>query len=127
MQTTPDISGAMPLERARQIVTAINHRAFFAMGISDKSASLEGVTLIDMIEAKARVEKENDAPPVDGKKAFTIVPDDRLIAAAYALEHYDGDKSAVAVVPGRDMFGEPCRKALGVVQLAGLRDPEGEE
>ncbi|MCA1490127.1 hypothetical protein I6F11_04235 [Ensifer sp. NBAIM29] len=123
-ESTP---GLMELDRALWIVKAINQRALFAMGIAEKVDSLEGVSLSQMIAAKDRVEFENAmARPVDGKRTVHVVPADRLIAAAYALEHYDGDESAVAVIPGRDMFGAPCRKALGVVQLDGLRDAEGD-
>ncbi|MBD9539957.1 hypothetical protein IB276_10890 [Ensifer sp. ENS04] len=118
----------MALDRAVWIVNAINQRALFAMGIAEKVDSLEGITLSQMIEAKDRVELENaTSKTVDGMRRLYVVPAERLIAAAYALDHFDGDDTAIAVVPGRDMFGEPCRKALGVVQLAGLSDPEAEE
>lgn len=80
----------MTPERAREIVAAIADRSFMAMGISDKSPSLEGVSLVDMLEAATVVEQANrEAKTVDGMRTFHVVPDDRLIAAVYALEHYD--------------------------------------
>ncbi|WP_331373809.1 hypothetical protein [Sinorhizobium chiapasense] len=125
MKSTPE---PMPLDRALAIVRAINQRAFFAMGIADKVDALTEISLRDMITATDRVRQaDGEAPSDGGKRTFHVVPDDRLIAAAYALEHYDGDDSAVVVMPGRNMFGEPCRKALGVVLLDGLSDPESEE
>jgi len=121
-------SDLMELDRAIAIVKAINQRCFCAMGIADKVDSLDGVSLSQMLAAKDRLQLESaTSRSVDGVRRFYTVPDDRLIAAAYALQHYDGDDNAIVVVPGRDMFGEPCRKALGVVQLEGLTDQEGEE
>lgn len=103
-------------ERALSIVRAINDRCFFAMGISETVGSLEGVSLADMLEAKRLVEQRNEnAAYVDGKRTINVVPDDRLIAAAYTLEHYRPDNEAIAVVPTREWPFD--RRALGVVGL----------
>ncbi|MGK9200455.1 hypothetical protein [Sinorhizobium meliloti] len=128
MTSVSQSSDLMELDRAIAIVKAIYQRCICATDVVEKVNSLEGVSLSQMLAAKDRLQLENaTSRSVDGVRRFYTVPDDRLIAAAYALEHYDGDENAIVVVPGRDMFGEPCRKALGVVQLEGLTDEEGEE
>lgn len=96
----------MELARAIKIVAAINDRAMFTMGMVEKVRSLEGVSLAEMIEAKTLVEAGDDKP---------IIPDDRLIAAAYCAEHYDVDMGGIIVLPGED---ESERKVLAVLSVA---------
>ena len=113
----------MTPERAQEIVSAINDRAFFSMGMAEKIGSIDGVSLAEMIEAKAIVEAGNAAAPYeDGKRTIRVVPDDRLIAAAYALEHYRPSNEAIVVIPTREWPYD--RRALGVV---GLEPGQGAE
>lgn len=117
----------MNFERAREIVDAINDRAFYQMGLVESVGSLDGVTLAEMIEAKQVVEARNEAERErlereHGSATIRVVPDDRLIAAAYALDHYAPNNEAVVLVPtGEWPFN---RRALAVV---GLEPGDGED
>ncbi|MRX32776.1 hypothetical protein [Aminobacter sp. MDW-2] len=114
---------AMDVQRANAIVKAINQRAFFAMGIAETVDTLEGVTLADMLEAKEIVQAANKAAAsIDGKTELRVVPDDRLIAAAYTLEHYWPDNEAIVVVPTHQWPYN--RRALGVVGLEPSKETE---
>jgi hypothetical protein len=112
----------MTLERAQEIVSAINDRCLFAMGLVEpaKVGSLKDVSLADMLAAKAEVEAENarvaaHAREHGGSYSIRTIPADRLIAAAYALEHFRPDNEAVAVIPTTEWPYN--RRALGVVGL----------
>jgi len=111
----------MTPERAREIVSAINDRCFFTMKLVESPKSLAGVTLAEMLEAKTIVEAENDAAEsVNGSYTIKMVPDDRLIAAAYCMEHYPVSDEAILVMPTsrRERFWhETERKALAIVPL----------
>lgn len=113
----------MTRERAHEIVGAINDRCFVTMGFKQliEIRSLEKITLAEMIEAKSVVEAENDsAQYVDGTKAISMTPDDRLIAAAYCLEHYEMSKEAIIIgsTNGRERFEfETEIKALAIVPI----------
>lgn len=95
------------LERASEIVAAICYRSFHAMdmGISAlPERPLEGVTLAEMLEARALVEAQNNEATaaqrsIGGSITISIIPDDRLIAAAYALENYASTDSVVVAQP----------------------------
>jgi hypothetical protein len=90
----------MTPERALEIVSAVNDRCFFKMELVDKVGSLEGVSLAEMLEAVAIVKQMNkDAPAINGKRTIRMVPDDRLIAAAYVLDHYQPDCDAICIIP----------------------------
>ncbi len=121
----------MDLKRALWICKAINQRMFFAMGIGDgKVDPLRTVTLSEMLEARCRVELENMAalPGKDKMRTLHVIPADRLIAAVYALEHFDPNNEAVVVMLTRDILGTVSRKALGIVELPGTADaPQGDE
>lgn len=120
-ENTPEL---MPLARAVKIVTAINQRLFFAMGITDQCNSLAGVSLPDMIAARDRVRIENSlAKPIDGVRQSYVVPDDRLISAVYTLEHYDGSDETIVLRGGRDADGCTVRKVL-VVASIGVSRPD---
>lgn len=121
----------MTRERAQEIVSAINDRAYFKMGLKEAPdiGSLEGVSLAEMLEAKNTVEAGNKAAQERAKQtggtySVSIIPDDRLIAAAYALEHYHPDNEAVVVIPTSEWPYD--RRALGVVGLEPSKD-EAEE
>lgn len=82
----------LTLDRAKEICGAICQRAFHAEGLQDgPMTSLEGVSLGQMVEAAALVERDNDRPAREGAggKTIHIVPDQRLMAGVFALEHYD--------------------------------------
>lgn len=121
----------MTPERAYQIVSAINDRCMFTMDLCENPGSLVGVSLAEMLEAKEFVERTNrDAESVDGKKTIKLIPDDRLIAAAYCMEHYGVSIEAILVMPmnrGEAFWHETKRKALAIVPLdASCGDDEDE-
>ena len=115
---------AMSLERARKIVGAICQRNFVSIGLHDGPVTpLAGVTLSDMLAAKAIVEDENDrAVQHGGSYHLYVVPDDRLIAAIYALENYDpgfDDENVLAgAMPMKGERGQNILKAIYVVRHA---------
>lgn len=89
----------MTYERAREIVGAICNRSFLAMGLPQHpEGDLAGVSLIDMLTATALVEVHNrrQGPSLD------VLPDPRLIAAAFALENYEPAARAI-VASSKDM------------------------
>ncbi len=93
------------LERAIMIVGHINDVYIATHILPDYAqtalralAALEGVSLMDMMRAKERVESWNDRPtPPGATRALYCIPDDRLVAAVYTLINY-GDSASV----GRD-------------------------
>lgn len=90
----------MDIERAHAIISAVNDRCFFSMGLKDSAGSLEGITLADMLEAKRLIEAKNAAAEsVNGSRTITMVPADRLIAAAYCMEHYPMSGEAIITAP----------------------------
>lgn len=92
----------MTFERAEAINSAICDRAFAAMGMLERDAgSLEGVSLRDMMTAVAMVGLMNNRPSENGARTIHVVPDPRLIAAAFALENYRPDCVAVVYSPGK--------------------------
>lgn len=125
----------MRIDRALEIVTAINERCFFTMGITETLAPLSGVSLAEMIEAKAEVEafnrdEEARQKAEGGSRKIRVVPDDRLIAAAYCAEHYPVSNEAILSLPitGREGFWhETDRKALALIPLRTSDDGEGDE
>lgn len=123
----------MAPERAHEIVVAINDRLLFRLGLKEPAdiGSLAGVSLAEMLEAKAIVLAGNESARArqvrdGGSISIYMTPDDRLIAAAYALEHYRPDNEAVVVVPTAEWPYD--RRALGVIGLEpgqGEADDEG--
>lgn len=116
----------MTLERAREIVTAINDRCMATIGLPAKLASLEGVSLEEMIEAKRLVENANTVNQAaakfsGGSYSISMVPDDRLIAAVYVLDHYPDSSEPILSVPGR----RGHQRVVAVVELA--ETPETED
>lgn len=114
-------SGSMTPQRALEIVSAINDRCMFTMELCDNPKSLAGVSLAEMIEAKGIIEAQNDAAEsVNGSRTIKLIPDDRLIAAAYCMEHYEPSNEAIVVMPMTKREGfwhETKRKALAVLPL----------
>ncbi|MBS7702713.1 hypothetical protein [Chelatococcus asaccharovorans] len=109
----PNAGPAMPTARAFAIVGAICERSFHPMGMAELSGELHGVSLAEMIEAKRVIEAENDKPPLGGTRTIHCVPDDRLIAAAYALANYEPSHGALVSEPD----GDGLVKALAIVRL----------
>ncbi|PZU87883.1 MAG: hypothetical protein DI527_18110 [Chelatococcus sp.] len=111
----------MTPERAEEIVSAINYRAFISLGMADKAGSLDGVTLAEMLEAKSVVLGMNvtarERAVGDGTSYSTsVVPDDRLIAAVYVFEHYRPSREPILDLPHDGFLGK--RKVLAVVAMA---------
>lgn len=120
----------MTPERAQEIVSAINDRAFFRLGMVEKVGSLERVSLAEMLEAKGIVaagnaEAKQRQEQVGGSISIKVIPDDRLIAATYALEHYHPDNEAVVLMPTTEWPYD--RRALGVVGLEPREADQEEE
>ncbi|MBS7698742.1 MULTISPECIES: hypothetical protein [unclassified Chelatococcus] len=113
---------AMPNARALSIVAAICERSFHAMGMAALVEELQGVSLAEMIEATRLVKAENGKAPIDGKQTVRVVPDDRLIAAAYALANYEPSHGAVVSEPD----GDGLVKALAIVRLTAAPPREGD-
>jgi hypothetical protein len=86
----------------RQIVSEIVKFSMNGMGIG-KAPDIEKIkslSLQDMLDAVRQVERDNaDSPTIDGTRSFSLVPDDRLVAAVYTWLHY--------VAPGLHDVGSP--------------------
>lgn len=94
----------MTLERAREIVKAVNARCFVTMGLERDLPSLEGISLGEMVEATAMVRNANKAAESlaklsGGTYSISMVPDDRLIAAAYAIDHFPISDEPILALP----------------------------
>ena len=112
----------MTIDRAREIVVAILGRAFVTMDLPGDLSSLTGVSLLDMIHAKEIVEQHNkDAAAAaklnGGSYSISVVPDDRLIAAVYVLEHYPHSDDAILAVPVKSFLGNVKAVAVQVVEV----------
>ncbi|MBX3494485.1 hypothetical protein [Chelatococcus sp.] len=113
---------AMPVPRALEIVGMICHRSFHASGLADVVGNLNGISLAEMIEAKRLVEAENRKPSIGGTRTIHVVPDDSLIAAAYALANYEPSHGAVVSEPD----GDGLVKALAIVRLTAAPPQESD-
>ncbi len=101
----PETCGFLPLhlyegpnlERALTICHAINSLAMASMGLGDGADAprvLRDLSLRDMLDAIDTVEVWNARPRISGVPySQSMVPAERLIAAAYTLLHFF-DKSA---------------------------------
>lgn len=99
-----DAEAALTIERAREIVRAINARAFVTMGMADELASLEGVSLAQMLEAVRMISNANAARRAaaainGGGFTIDVIPGDRLIAAVYAIQHYPASREPILSIP----------------------------
>lgn len=99
-----DAEAALTIERAREIVRAINARAFVTMGMADELASLEGVSLAQMLEAVRMISNANAARRAaaavnGGGVTIDVIPDDRLVAAVYAIHHYPASREPILSIP----------------------------
>ncbi|MFG1376111.1 hypothetical protein [Xanthobacter autotrophicus] len=121
---------SMTPERAREIVAAINNRALITIGIDQPLLSIEGVTLAEMLEAKAMVVAQNkraeaEARQRGGRYSISMVPDDRLIAAAYALQHFAVSQEPILCLPIRDF--RASHAAIAVVAVTPTEDDTADE
>jgi len=110
------------IDRAHKIVEAILGRSFVTMDLPGDLSSLTGVSLLDMIHAKEIVEQQNsDAAAAaklnGGSYSISVVPDDRLIAAVYVLEHYPHSEDAILAVPVQNFLGNVKAVAVQVVEV----------
>lgn len=108
----------MEIDRARDIVKAINARCFTTLGFDRELPSLDGVTLLQMLEAKTIVENVNRTNQVaakfsGGRYTIHVIPDDRLIAAVYCMDHYPCSREPVLAVPS----GERHQKVVAVLTI----------
>lgn len=78
------------LERAKDICHAINAFAMETMGLGKADpAKVRELSLREMIDAVALVERWNDRPQMDGiSYSVCMVPAERLVAAVYTLVHF---------------------------------------
>lgn len=78
------------LDHASEIVAGINSLAFCAMGLGDAVvAKIAKLSLREMLDAVDVVERFNDKPKILGETySISMVPAERLVAAAYTLIHY---------------------------------------
>jgi hypothetical protein len=89
------------LERAKDICSAINAFAMEGMGLGKADvAKVQDLSLREMLDALALVERWNDRPKTEGVPyTLSIVPDERLVAAVYTLVNFadlspDGDEES---------------------------------
>jgi hypothetical protein len=115
-----DEAVSMDAARAIEITRAVNARAYVSMGISTDCPSLDGISLAEMLEAKRIVEDGNRAAKAKataegGSCSISIIPDDRLIAAVYAIHHYQPDNGPILCLPQPTFDGSHI--AIAVVAL----------
>ncbi|MFG1238040.1 hypothetical protein V5F63_12645 [Xanthobacter autotrophicus DSM 597] len=94
----------MELERATEIVRAINARAMVTAGLDVALGNLKDISLAEMLEAKAAVMAANVAAAAHQKEhggsySVYMVPDDRLIAAVYVLGHFAPSRDPILCLP----------------------------
>jgi hypothetical protein len=98
-------------ERAHKINSALVQIGMMTILGFDSSAPdmdlLREVSLRDMLDAVAHVKLDDETRPSnsDGSRSFSIVPDDRLVAAVYTALHYsvapnEGDDLVVGYPDG---------------------------
>ena len=108
----------MDMTRAREIISAINTRCMVTIGLEEELKPLDGVSLEQMLLAKCMVETANRANEAaakisGGRYTINIIPDDRLIAAAYVLDHYPCSNEPVLSVP----YGQSSRRVVAVLSV----------
>ena len=87
----------MGLERAKEIVGKVCTAVVSGMGIPGMDTTdvefLKTLSLAEMVEAKAVVNRWNDRPADEsGRKTFQMVCDDRGTAALYAILHFKAER-----------------------------------
>jgi hypothetical protein len=122
MITQAEPTQAMELDRAESIVAALNNCSMWTILNEDRFAAdvklLDSLSLQECLDAVATVrqygDRKREIQKADGKpQSFQMLPDDRLVAAAFTLAQYGtGNEPIVAVPTGKGMA-----KALGVVSV----------
>lgn len=117
----------MTIERAIEINAAICDFSFVTMGLKSSlsTKALTGLSLRQMLDAVEIVEAANSSPSIDGKRTIHIVPDQRLVAAVYCLEHYEPRSEAILAVPHGDFAGNT--RYLGVMAIDREDVPDEED
>lgn len=121
----------MTPERAIEIVQAINNRMFVTMDLPvPQSLPLTGVSLAQMVEAKDIVKGLNAnahaAVRAPGETYSTsVVPDDRLIAAVYAIEHFPPDNQPILRLPYAGFGGDYLVLAVLAIDAESEDQEEG--
>jgi hypothetical protein len=108
----------MDTTRAREIVSAINNRCMVTIGVEEELQPLAGGSLEQMLLAKRMVETANRANQAaakisGGRYTLNVVPDDRLIATAYVLDHYPCSNEPVLSVP----YGQSSQRVVAVLSV----------
>lgn len=92
----PETQAAMTIERAKEIVGEMSRACISGMGIPGMGSTnrefLMGLSLAQMVEANAIVNRWNDRPSENGRKSIQTVCDDRATAGLYALLHFKADR-----------------------------------
>lgn len=118
----------MSLSQAKEIVSAINNRAMVTVGIDVSLPELRNISLSDMLEAKLMVQEQNkrekESRQASGTYTISVVPDDRLIAAVYAITHFPPSEEPILNLPYRHLFGDRIALAVLSIDSADEHDPE---
>ncbi len=107
---------AMPLEEAKRVVRALIGPSLNAMGVpSIKRETLDGVSLADCVFAAHRVKLADEASIAaqrrhGGTLTLSVIPDERLIAAVFALARYHPNNEPIAIIDGRGIFVLPIKE-----------------
>lgn len=125
----------MPLERARELCSIVNSYAYATLGVKAATPLPKDVSLFDLVQAREIVERENKrletAPADGGSRSFYMLPDPRLIAAVYAIEHYPVGPQAIILRPATKeeaFWNETNFVALAVVgAVDDTDDADGDE
>lgn len=105
---------SMTLERAYEINSAMLDFGLRAIGLNKQVAqpSLVDVSLAEMIQCAPIIKEHEDKQPADQPKTFTVVCDDRLVAAIYVSLHFPPDSGSIIVI------GEDFASALLLCPLS---------
>ncbi len=108
----------MNIERAREINSAMLNAALYKDGLVAVCPDLSRYSLLEMVQAGPMVRADDD-PSQPGR--YTMVCDDRLVAALYTLCHFQAE---VPSVDGIEPIVVDQAKALVCVRR---RQPEPNE
>ena len=120
--TTDPTRAILTLTEAKALVKAINNCSMWQIIGRDEYAPdlslLEKHSLAECLKAVWMVKREDDRhnealKKLNGGQRFHILPDDRLIAAAYALANYHISREPVVSAPATKFTA----KALGILSV----------
>lgn len=78
----------MTIERAIELVSAMNSIRFWHMGLVEKPKSFGKASLAELCEAARMVREHPGEKSEHGSRHMTF-PDDRLVAALFVAAHYE--------------------------------------